>query len=482
MPDPVIVEYPFGDNPPKSTLYYGQDVRESLKLLPDQSIQVVATSPPFWGLRDYGTGTWEGGDPDCEHSCGGQVADNKAKGAITAGGCPGCDASVCRKCGALRVDSQIGLEQTPEEYVEHLVEVFQEVWRVLRDDGVVWLNLGDSYMSAPAKDISGFGGFQGERIRTQEGYQESRAVFHRPKAEDIGLKFKDLVGIPWMVAFALRKDGWYLRSDVIWAKRNPMPESTRDRPTKAHEYVFLLTKSEKYFYDQEAIREGLTMKPQRRLKQRDSERDRAMRPDKKYYYELSDEPIQQGNPGGRNKRTVWTVNPKPYKGAHFATWPEKLVEPMILAGTSEKGCCSTCGAPLIRLVKKGEPPPEPDHRHPAKRLEPGQPGNVTGGNMGFRASKLSGQEMSTWKAAHPDRTVGWEPSCDCDAEVSRCVVLDPFSGSATTGAVAMRLGRDYIGIDLNAEYLDLAVARLQGRPAPDRVEDGDEDDVLEFLK
>lgn len=217
-------------------------------------------------------------------------------------------------------------------------------------------------MSAPAKDISGFGGFQGERIRKKGDYHKSRAIFHRPKAEDIGLKFKDLVGIPWMVAFALRNDGWYLRSDCIWAKGNPMPSSTRDRPTTAHEYVFLLSKSEKYFYDQQAIKE----------------------------------PAKTG--GTRNKRSVWHVNAKPYKGAHFAVWPEELVEPMILAGSA--------------------------------------PGDI---------------------------------------------VLDPFSGSATTGAVAMRLGRNYVGIDLNSDYTELAIARLRGLPTP-KNEDEDEINALEFLK
>jgi DNA modification methylase len=208
------------------------DVREKLRELPDQSVQTCVTSPPYWGLRDYGTASWEGGDADCAHRVGGQVQDNKAPGAILTGQRPGVDASQCRQCGAVRIDSQIGLEPTPDAFCEALVQVFREVRRVLKDDGTLWMNLGDSYL---AQQGSGFNG------QKRLDYANLNVKVKRPA----NVKPKDLVGIPWLVAFALRNDGWYLRSDIIWHKPNPMPESVTDRPTKSHEYVFLLSKSER---------------------------------------------------------------------------------------------------------------------------------------------------------------------------------------------------------------------------------------------
>ena len=379
------------------------------------------------------------------------------------------------------VEGQLGLEDTPEEYVANLVAVFREIRRVLRDDGTAWLNLGDSYASTPTGNMGTKCGLHGAEDDAS-GYAETvRTQYTKTKRPPIppGLKVKDLVGIPWRVAFALQADGWYLRSDVIWAKSAVMPESVRDRPTKNHEYVFLLTKKERYFYDQEAIREGLTMKPQRRLKQRDSERDRAMRPDKKYLYELSEEPIQQGNPGGRNKRTVWNVNPKPYKGAHFATWPEKLVEPMVLAGTSECGACAACGAPWQRIVTKGEP--DEDHKKSCGADKSGgYAGQAIKDYEGTGAENPSDVKRRILEGLRK-RFYHWEPTCKCEANpTARCVVLDPFSGSATTGKVALEHGRDYVGIDLNADYLPLARARLTGRPAPEQDEDT-EDSVLDLF-
>jgi DNA modification methylase len=236
------------------------DCREVLKTLPDGSVNCCVTSPPYFGLRDYGTAKWEGGDPACQHSCGGQVQDSKAPGAISSGVRPGCDASMCRKCGARRVDSQIGLEPTPEAYVAEMVAVFREVRRVLRDDGTLWLNLGDSYNSlggvhaGRSDNQTGVGAGQRQwregsaradgQVRSDGMSRRNRDGTHAP-----GLKPKDLIGIPWRVAFALQADGWYLRQDIIWHKPNPMPESVTDRCTKAHEYLFLLSKSERYYFD-----------------------------------------------------------------------------------------------------------------------------------------------------------------------------------------------------------------------------------------
>lgn len=291
------------------------DSLEILKTLPDQSVQTCVTSPPYFGLRDYG------------------------------------------------VEGQIGLEETPEEYVQKLVEIFKEVRRVLRDDGTLWLNLGDSYNAA--RDGGHAGGKKQASLERHKGIQRSGANVP-------GLKPKDLIGIPWRVAFALQADGWYLRQDIIWHKPNPMPESVTDRCTKAHEYIFLLSKSPTYYYDHETVKEPAVMnrwggkKPMNLKNSKDKggvfgglTRERDMMPET------------------RNRRSVWTVATKPYKGAHFATFPPDLIEPCILAGAPVGG-----------------------------------------------------------------------------------VVLDPFLGSGTTVAVAIKHGRQYIGIELNPEYIKLAEQRL----------------------
>jgi len=256
------------------------DAIEVLKTIPDQSINTCITSPPYWGLRDYG------------------------------------------------VDGQLGIEETPEEYVAKMVEVFREVKRVLRNDGTLWLNLGDSYYNyRPGK---------GQALVKQtvsKTKQDLPDTCPRRGNKLVGLKEKDLVGIPWMVAFALRADGWYLRSDIIWHKPNPMPESVTDRPTKAHEYIFLLSKSPKYYYDYEAIKEPVTSKqsPQAvSFKRKGSKREQPIpgqaygthRPNRK------DTPLRPT----RNKRSVWTVPTQPFPEAHFAVYPPALITPCILAG------------------------------------------------------------------------------------------------------------------------------------------------------
>lgn len=299
-----------------------------LKELPSRYFNTCVTSPPYWGLRDYG------------------------------------------------VDGQLGLEATPEEYVQNLVEVFREVKRTLRDDGTLWLNLGDSYASVHT------GGHKSEKSTVganHEGAQEFKQ--NKAQPHTYGLKHKDLVGIPWMVAFALRADGWYLRSDIIWHKPNPMPESVTDRPTKAHEYIFLLSKSKNYYYDYEVIKEEQQQESLDRLKRGwngDGERDypSGVQNHLNKYFGKTDEEIEKI--GGRNKRTVWTITTKPYKEAHFATFPLDLIEPCILAGCPEGGR-----------------------------------------------------------------------------------VLDPFFGSGTTGEASIKHNRNFTGIELNAEYIELAKRRLK---------------------
>lgn len=305
------------------------DVRERLKELPDQSVNCCVTSPPYWGLRDYGTASWEGGDVACNHLKNPLISDKSGLAGYTSEniklrtyGMP--YSGDCGKCGAKRIDSQLGLESTPQEFVDSMVAVFREVKRLLRDDGTLWLNIGDSYASTKEGNTNGTAG----KVKQKAGVNDNS----RKRTIPIGLKPKDLVGIPWMLAFALRADGWYLRQDIIWHKPNPMPESVTDRCTKSHEYIFLLSKSQRYFYDNEAIKE-----PSANLGKT------AIRFGGNNYGD-SDEPkhaTKSGNEytdaGTRNKRDVWTVSTRSYKGAHFATFPTALIEPCILAGSPRGG-------------------------------------------------------------------------------------------------------------------------------------------------
>ena len=292
------------------------DCRESLRTLPDQSVHCVVTSPPYFGLRDYGVG------------------------------------------------GQLGLEPTPAEFVAAMVEVFREVRRVLRDDGTLWLNLGDSYASKPT-------GTLGSKITLGGGRDNQAAALGRPDKSGFGLAEKQLIGIPWRVAFALQDDGWYLRQDIIWHKPNPMPESVRDRCTKAHEYIFMFSKRPKYHFDSDAMKEPGVIpagtKGAKGSAARQAEKGVNARPPEYKVYD-----------GMRNRRSVWTVQTRPFKEAHFATYPPALIEPCILAG------CPVGGT-----------------------------------------------------------------------------VLDPFFGAGTTGLVAQRHGRNWIGCELNPEYAEIAAARLR---------------------
>ena len=359
------------------------DVLDRLREMPDESVQCCVTSPPYWGLRDYG------------------------------------------------VEGQLGLEKTPGEFIANMVAVFEEVRRVLREDGTCWVNIGDSYAN-PSQPGGGDPTIGSRNVGTSK-YRPSMAP---------GLKPKDLCLIPFRLAIALQEAGWYVRSDIIWAKPNPMPESVRDRPTKAHEYVFLLSKAARYFYDAEAIAEEANP-----ANHRPSSGIRSTPPGSRPH----------GGPANgarsytsRNARTVWTINPQPTPEAHFATFPEALAERCILAGTSAHGACSKCGAPWERVVDA----------HPATfRPTPYDSGRPDG--MTLRGTQFVGGSRST---------VGWSPTCDCRGgggthgqpyAARPCLVLDPFAGSGTTLLVAERLGRDSIGIELNPEYIAIAERRIK---------------------
>lgn len=388
------------------------DSLEVLRTLPDGSVDMCVTSPPYWGLRDYGTGEWDGGDPSCDHdaiidataaSVVGTTDLSAARARISRNGCP--------QCGATRVDRQRGLEATPGEYVAGMVDVFREVRRVLAPHGTLWLNLGDSYAG------NGTTGRK-ESISTRLSY---------PGSAGDALKPKDLVGIPWRVAFALQADGWWLRSDVIWAKPNPMPESITDRPTKAHEYVFLLAGAERYYFDGHAIREADSGQPAGNTERRPNPAATLGRGDTAHAIPWRPDGT------GRNARSVWTITTRPFRGAHFAVFPPEIPQRCISAGCPEH-VCRECGQPRRRIVKVERP---------------------TFDDVAHRG-RLSGQEMA---ARTRRETAGWT---DCGHNAYRPgIVLDPFAGSGTTLEVARRLGRHAVGIELNPAYAEIAAARLQ---------------------
>ena len=340
---------------------------ETLKTLPDNSIQMCVTSPPYFNLRDYGTGHWEGGDPNCQHQGKLLSANHNFNYADGRGSNGEMRSNICQKCGAVRVDEQIGLEETPEQFIQKLVDVFHEVKRVLKPDGTLWVNMGDSYCNS--------NGYE----RTTDTWKREGRSGAPANDRDLtslhscGYKTKDLIGIPWQLAFALRADDWYLRQDIIFAKNNPMPESVEDRCTKSHEYIFLLSKSPNYYFDYKAIEEEAIS---------DAPSNPKFGGNK--YGDSNDTHFQtySGNEyhatGKRRKRDVWNVSVSNYKEAHFATYPIKLIEPCILAGS--------------------------------------KPGDI---------------------------------------------VLDPFSGSGTTGIASLMHDRKYIGCELNPEYVKLSYARYQ---------------------
>lgn len=462
--------------------------------LRDGSVHMVVTSPPYWGLRSYPAPplVW-GGDAECPHEflefvrsgmSGGTESEKvKIKGAENYQAFDETMQAVCSLCGAWR--GQLGLEPTPELYVEHLVDVFREVWRVLRDDGTLWLNLGDCYATGGGKVGAAPGGgeqgarWSGDIDRTRDekrGYRGARLVntnsgdVARPKFATNtidpkarrgigpmtqpnrmpldGLKPKDLVGIPWRVAFALQADGWWLRSDIIWAKPNPMPESVTDRPTKAHEYLFLLAKAEHYYYDADAIREPHSSIPAGRVNDPEAWKispasEREGRPGVMDSRGIANRPADYfGHVNGRNRRTVWEIATQPYPEAHFATFPEDLVVPCVLAGTSERGCCTACGAPWERMTERAS------LEHAAGR-------RILGAVAAGRAAGLPHDNPIV-----PSVTVGWEPTCTCPpAPLARPLVLDPFAGSGTVGEVCHRLGRRFVGLELAEAYVALAQRR-----------------------
>ena len=357
------------------------DCIETLQKLDDKSINTCITSPPYWGLRNYND-----------------------------------------------EEKQLGMEDTPEEFVDNLVKVFREVKRVLRDDGTVWLNLGDSYSSGGRTTTTN------QSLRGDKDYGVTR-----PKPSK-GIKPKDLIGIPWRVALALQQDGWYLRQDIIWHKPNPMPESVKDRCTKAHEYIFLLSKNVKYYFDNEAIKEDSKYHGKDKRSDKGNIRYEGKRTSNK------DTKAQQSfvtiNPK-KNKRSVWTVTTKPFKGAHFATFPMDLIEPCVLAGCPEK-ICVNCEKPYERVMQK------------PKQLE------VERNKRSGLDDRKVGGVLDKYNRENPPIDLGVQKQCNCETNETKAgTVLDPFGGSGTTGIVAVNHNRHAVLCELNQEYIDLAKKRIE---------------------
>ena len=367
------------------------DARKVLADFEDGHFRTIVTSPPYWGLRDYG------------------------------------------------IEGQIGAEMELDAYLRDLVALFRECRRVLANDGTFWLNIGDSFTSG------------GRTWRQTDSKNAARGMDYRAPTPP-GLKPKDLIGVPWKLAFALQADGWWLRSDIVWAKPNPMPESVTDRPTRSHEYLFLLTKSERYFYDAEAIKEeGVTHLRDPRYGPDAPGRDRHAEPwNQAAPYKPHSGFKSLDTTRGRNKRDVWIIATEPFPGAHFAVMPTALVEPCVLAGTSPQAC-PTCGAPWDRVIE----------RRSTDRDDAGRTHGLAGQRMGKSAPPERGWETET-------ATVGFRPTCTCEGNdgAAQCVVLDPFGGSGTVASVAKRLGRSSVYIDANPKYADMARRRVAQTPSP----------------
>jgi len=468
---------------------------KDIKTLPDNSVQMCVTSPPYWGLRDYSLcncAIKRSSEFEASNLTGGQFdpADKR---------CRLQPRSDCLKCGGtgkiIGTEDQIGLESTPEEYIDKISTVFREIKRILRPDGILWLNLGDSRAGSGGEhtDNSGQSGI-GVKDRGRVGVGIGQKKISN-------LKPKDMIGIPWRVAFALQagyskckicgkelrtdlwpvwegirscpnckitdydslietEKGWYLRQDVIWSKPNAMPESVNDRCTQAHEYIFLLSKSRKYFYDNEAVKE---------IAEYDGRKDTRMKGSAKYAdgfnpvdsfqsIEIVGHERWEKNEFGeylKNRRSVWTVPTKAYNEAHFATYPEKLVEICVKAGTSEKGCCSICGAPWERVVERMTPTSKSNY---------GELNNIakSKGMLGSGGRSRSGLDQKSEEEKNATyKTVGWKQTCKCQGgKIYQCTVIDPFGGAGTTALVANKLSRNAISLEVNKQYCQIQYDRI----------------------
>lgn len=392
------------------------DALTVLRTIPSGSVHCCITSPPYWSLRDYG------------------------------------------------VDGQIGLEETVDEWIRALVAVFDQVHRVLRRDGTLWLNVGDAYAGSGAGG-QGKSGQMATRSIASARAAAAVARGNKPATRTGGLRPKQRMFLPHRLVLALQEAGWWVRDEIVWHKRAPMPESCRDRCTMAHEFVFLLSKRPRYFYDQEAIREPVAGTAHQRGDGRTPRGwDTGPGGHKQKRGRYTPKQVTAGDAFGglmatRNKRSVWTIRPEPFREAHFATFPTALVEPAVLAGTSAAGCCSICGAPMHRVVRKGAA--NLDHQRACGGDADGiYRGQATKDFAAAGAEDASAVKARILQGLRERVTVGWKRTCIHEGDLVPCVVLDPFCGSGTTGVVARRHGRDFLGIELNPDYADLARRRI----------------------
>jgi DNA modification methylase len=475
---------------------------EILKEIPTESVHMCVTSPPYWTLRSYKTEPYIwGGDPNCNHQWGVEVdtppkrkkSENKIYG------------KHCTKCSAWR--GELGSEPTPHLYISHLIEIFSEIKRILRNDGTVWVVIGDCY----TPQSSHKGGTQYDKFKKTSNWIERSET--KDTIPSWG-KPKDLVGIPWRFAFAMQDSGWLLRNDIIWQKPNPLPSPSIDRCVSSHEHCFLFAKSFKNTFWTHRDKSGTRKKPNPDYRYYDTLTDTETETEPPhwkteiieetgtrrwkrynlwsghaYYFDhiAIREPVTTTNittdikyggtkyPGNcnntysgndyiptgmRNKRDVWKISTDSCRDSHFAVYPKKLIEPMIFAGTSENGVCSICGAPHTRVTRKTEP-----NEEWKKQCGADNSGNYRGESVkeyeSAKAQNASDVKRRILDGMLNVETIRWEPSCDCkNAGINRPIVLDPFYGAGTTGIVTNLYNRDYIGIEINRDFIEIAKNRL----------------------
>lgn len=447
-----------------------------LPTLPKNSVQCVVTSPPYFNLRSYSTVQWIGGDPNCDHVANpnatkvfGNPKFNENRPSREATKLPGYHTETCPKCGAKMIDGQIGNENTLDAYIENLVMVFRGMRDVLHDSGIVFLNLGDSYTGS-GKGIMGDGTIVGgEKQKTNRGTMTGN--IKKQKLSN-GLKPKDLMFVPFRVAMALQEDGWWVRSIIPWIKINPIPGSQDDRPTVSTEYVFLLSKSQRYFFDMEAVKRPTADSSIARAKRAVGEnkyyegapgqKAQALSQPREYgegeigtvrslresdFFFDSLQSILDGEQGllCDEDPLAFVLSTGGYRGSHYATMPQRLAEICVLAGTSEVGECPHCGSPWRRII---------DHQTASTKQKPGYTKNCTKRNDGERPGSFTD---------HKFITLGWKQTCSCpEHEPVPQTVLDPFSGVGTTGLVALKNRRRYVGIELSQDYIDQTWKRFEG--------------------
>lgn len=430
------------------------DCLEVLSRVPDNSIDMCMTSPSYWGLRDYGVEQIFGGNKNCEHEWGETFIRMKSGGKgylqdANKGSWSKNEQSVCKLCGAWK--GQLGLEPTPELYIEHMTEIFHEVKRVLKKEGTFWLNVGDTYFGS---------GCGTNDYRTPASISLSKPeLYNSPRPQNIKqhryLKSKSLCMIPERLAWSLIQDGWILRNKIAWYKPNSMPSSAKDRFSNTWEYIFLFSKGKKYYFDLDAVRESHkedSIKRACRAAHRD-DKPYAVQGERDYIgYEniesnFKNSKLRDVNALGKNPGDHWSISTKSFPEAHFAVFPEKLCEKPIKAGCPEE-VCKKCGKAKERIIKQ-----ERKNTRPGRNVGQGKSGKDADPN-----ESLHGSDLTKYRQSISYKTIGWA-SCNCNAGFEGGIVLDPFCGAGTALYVAKEMRRRYIGIDIKQKYIDMSKKR-----------------------